>query len=77
MKRRVAVTGLGLVGKDVIQHAVDMLVDGQAHQLAHEGRRGQHRFGEQGEETVHAAHPSPEWNPLHLVEVKCAEDLLE
>ena len=54
-----------------------MLVHGQTHQLAHEGGWGQHGFGEHGEETVHAAHPLSERDPLHLVEVKRPEDLLE
>ncbi len=39
----------GLVGKDVVEHVIDMTVEDDSHQLRHEGRRIDDRIGKMRE----------------------------
>ena len=49
----------------------------QSHQLSHESGWGHERLREPWEESVHAAHPFSERDPLHIIEAERPEHLMK
>src|SRR6266404_8700235 len=72
-----ATAGLRLSGENLVEGAIDVLIHSQSHQLSHEGGWGHERLREPWEESVHAAHPFSERDPLHIIEAERPEQLMK